>query len=399
VCTEDDVMCLGVTMVAAGNSHSCAVLTDHTARCWGKNDQGQLGTGDYDERYSPVKVKWTGAPFQSVVPGGGEDANGFTCAVHLTNEVSCWGSNFNNSLGTDDGMFHTLPAPVEGLHDITVLALGFAHVCAIHQGGAVSCWGDNVYGPMGAEGTGVQDIQGLSGVLEIAAGARHTCARTAQQVLCWGHNEAGQCGQAPSPQVYQPTPVPLPGGASVTPLAIATGYYHSCAVVLDGQAGHVYCWGDDECAQVGGGPSCTRSCAEGTNPCAPVPTPSEPPGLPFFKRGFIGAGADHTCFVTSGDVGDTDNTTHQVYCWGRNDFGQVSLVSGSVLGMGKPFVEIPAPNSVQHANKLSVGPYHACTISDTGVRCWGRNDHGQLGNGTTDTGPAVGVDWQQASLD
>jgi alpha-tubulin suppressor-like RCC1 family protein len=136
------------------------------------------------------------------------------------------------------------------------------------------------------------------------------------------------------------------------------------------------------CGQLGNGTHCGDSCADDQNNCgtyAPTPTHPSTSGVQ------IGAGAEHTCVLT-----DSGGIT----CWGRNGFGQVSSTATSVLGVGDRFVEVPVPTLVQHASSLAVGAYHACAITDSDVRCFGHNDSGQLGNGTTDPDLVASVKWQ-----
>ncbi|MFT3769624.1 MAG: hypothetical protein QM820_29665 [Minicystis sp.] len=379
VCTREQ--CLGVQMVAAGGAHTCAVLTDGSARCWGRNSTGQLGDDSADEnlpnRLTPTQV----ADDKKIVSLslGGRDDDGFSCAVHEDGSVACWGKNIFGELGgATTETLSPKPLLVPGLADITAVAAGFFHACALHSDTTVSCWGTNVYGPATITGTKPSRVEGLTGVLELAAGGKHTCARTATEVLCWGWNDFGQCGQDVANGYIFP-PQPVPGLASTK--RISAGYFHTCALTSSGQ---VRCWGSNQCGQLGDGSYCGNDCPN-TAKCGSSSVVAPIEDLTAID---IGTGAHHTCIVEEDKNG-------RIYCWGRNDFGQVSATSGSITGMGFPFVDVPVPTSVLHAVSLAVGPFHGCALLDTGdVRCIGRNDYGQLGGGTTDSGSAVGVRWQ-----
>ena len=88
----------------------------------------------------------------------------------------------------------------------------------------------------------------------------------------------------------------------------------------------------------------------------------------------VSAGGDHTC-VAAGEGG--------AYCWGRNAFGQ--LGTGSLLGSRVP-VRVQGLTAV--VNDIQAGEAHTCAVTDAGqLWCWGRNDAGQLGDGSTTDRP------------
>lgn len=390
VCRRDK--CLGIQQVTAGSAHSCAVLSDATVRCWGKNDDGQLGDGSQVSRLYPTEV--IGLVDVASVAIGGSDDEGFTCAVHNSGSVSCWGMNSFNVLGSPtEDTYSAKPVAVPGLHDVAALALGWKQACAMHHDGMVSCWGLQAHSP-DFTGQPPGKVAGIDEAIELVAAGLHTCARTKMGVFCWGHNEHQECGQ-PAPTTYVFPPLPVPALGSVKRLA--AGYYHTCALT-DESKPRVMCWGSDQCGQLAQSPSspyCEASqnwCGAESNHCGTAtPTPIFLGALgPKDRVMDIGAGAYHSCFVAEGGW--------RLYCWGRNDFGQVSLTSGSVVGMGTPFVAVPVPTTLLHTKlmSISVGLYHQCAIIDNGeVRCMGRNDDGQLGSGTSVSGPAVGVQWQE----
>lgn len=103
-----------VTRITDGGLHNCALLTDHTARCWGNNANGQLGDGTTTHRATPVPVlSPTGASGWQVaeIQAGGE----FTCAIDLVGKVWCWGRNQYGQLGDGTTANRSLPTQVTGL--------------------------------------------------------------------------------------------------------------------------------------------------------------------------------------------------------------------------------------------------------------------------------------------
>jgi alpha-tubulin suppressor-like RCC1 family protein len=151
-----------VTYLESGVFHTCAALDDGTARCWGDNTDGQLGTGDTT----------------------GESS---TPAVVQRPEV---------------------------LGSVSEVGTGSAHSCALFDSGDVACWGDDTFGQLGS-GTGSQQIggftvTGLTGVRSISAGSSHTCAvLTDGTARCWGSGLSGKLGDGTTTNRPTPTPVVL----------------------------------------------------------------------------------------------------------------------------------------------------------------------------------------------
>jgi alpha-tubulin suppressor-like RCC1 family protein len=243
----------GVGAVTAGWFHTCALMLDGTVRCWGTNDQGQLGDGTTTSSTTPVTVlAGSGAgPVSDVTAIAAGDLR--TCALLADSTVTCWGSNYVSSLTdpTGDLAANLVPAQVEDsnggtLSGVTAIAVagGFTQdvggflACALKDSGSAKCWGANDYGSLG-DGTTTSsqsavDVVGLPGaVTGIAAG----CALMADTtVSCWPQFDSdGQLVNAPA--------LVMDGEGSSTPLtgvtAIALGNGQRCAILVDGS---VKCW-------------------------------------------------------------------------------------------------------------------------------------------------------------
>ncbi len=344
----------GVAAIAAGWSHTCALLTAGGVKCWGLNWYGQLGDGTTFERSTPVDVAGLASEAAAIAAGYGH-----TCALLTSGGVKCWGANGVGQLGDGTTTDRNTPVDVVGLGSgAAVIAAGWYHTCALLTAGGVKCWGANWYGQLG-DGTTTNrstpvDVAGLaSGVAAIAAGGWHTCGlTTAGGVKCWGENGSGQLGDG---TIFdRSTPVDVAGLASGV-AAIAAGGSHTCALLT---AGGVKCWGANESGQLGDGTTTSRS------------TPVEVVGLASGVAA-IAAGSEHTCaLLTAGGV----------KCWGRNEYGQVgdgTTVERStpvdVVGLGSGAAVIAAD-----------GSFHTCALLTAGgVKCWGLNWYGQLGDGAT----------------
>jgi alpha-tubulin suppressor-like RCC1 family protein len=267
-----------------------------------------------------------------------------TCVRRQAGTVQCWGRGVSGELG--DGNGRDVPGPpvdVLGIVDAEQLALGAMHSCARLRSGAVQCWGSNVVGQLGdgAGGPGQQSarpvaVQGLADAVEIRAGAAHTCAvRRAGGVVCWGDNRQAQVG-VEGRQAYT-VPVAVPGLADA--VEVVGGSTHTCART---RSGGVLCWGTGTQGQLGDG-SQRRT------------TPTAVPGLADATG--LAAGQGHTCALRRGGAAS---------CWGAG------------------FARAPAPvKGVAGAVEISAGEDHTCARSKGALVCWGRNDRGQLGDGST----------------
>lgn len=260
------------------------------------------------------------------------------------------------------------------------LSAGGAHTCAVTPSGALWCWGDNAYGQLGATPSpqilsGVPVEVDLANVEQVSAGEDFTCALLAMEaphngkVYCFGRNHYGQLGNGTFTDSR--TPVEVDGLVGVT--RIAAGAAHACAIVAnDG----VWCWGNNETAQLG------------TNPSA-VPSSADPllvPNLTDVTE--IAAGAVHSCALASGAL----------YCWGNNFRAELGLDPTAHSQSPVPLSPVVTPSSspiglALGATEYSAGPSgHGCIIdADLKPRCWGAGKYGQAGTGDDKTFPPTVV--------
>ncbi|MBV7333893.1 hypothetical protein KFU94_37805 [Chloroflexi bacterium TSY] len=341
----------GVTAISAGWNHACAVTSGGGVKCWGRNNSGQLGDGTKADRHTPIDVSNLTNGVAAISTG-----ENHTCALMSSGGVKCWGENGDGQLGDGSTTDRNMPVDVNGLtNGVSAISVGWNHVCALTNGEA-KCWGDNKFNQLG-DGSATDrntpvDVSGLtSGVTGIAAGEIHTCAIISGGVKCWGGNGSGQLGDGTTTGRSTPTDV---SGLTSGITAITIGAFHTCALTSNKSA---KCWGDNLYGQLGDGTTSRRN------------TPVDVNGLDTDITA-IAAGWDHTCVITNGGG---------MKCWGRNGRGQ--LGDGSA-----PFRSIPVDVSslTNSVTMLVAGWDHACALTNTGgVKCWGYNEYGQLGNGTT----------------
>jgi alpha-tubulin suppressor-like RCC1 family protein len=343
--------------VATGQDHSCGVTGDGTLWCWGRNDHGELGDGTKVGRLRPVKVA---ASFGNAFVSAGEQV---TCAVPTgfgAQHVWCWG--WGGLVGDGTSVDRTSPVDIMSTNDSWDgapgdVSVGNAHTCA-RKGGQVFCWGSDAQGQLGDGQANLTPVPGpvLAAMLGdtvggIAAGV-HTCAIVSGgNVLCFGGNAYGQLGDGTT--IDRATPV-QPHGLGGSVVQIATGQAHTCALKSDGT---LWCWGDNTGGQLGDGTFTARL------------TPVQVTALGNTVQK-IATGGFHTCVIKN------DGTP---WCWGDNESGQVGDGTFTTRTLPVPITP-PASPFVE----ISGGEYHTCARAiDNSIWCWGDNEYGKLGDGTT----------------
>jgi E3 ubiquitin-protein ligase HERC3 len=333
--------------LSAGAGHTCARLDDGTVKCWGYNTFGQLGLGDAQNRGDAPNQMGANLPTANLGPGrtalqfSGAYAS-HTCARLDNGTVKCWGWNFSGQLGLGD---------------------------AQNRGDAPNQMGANLP---------TVDLGPGRTALQLSGSGGHTCARLDNgTVKCWGENGSGQLGlgdlqdrgNAPNQMGANLPTVDL--GPGRTALQLSAGNAHTCARLDNGT---VKCWGNNNYGQLGLG---FFSQHRGTGPNqmgSNLPTLDLGPGRTALQ---ISAGSQHTC-------ARLDNGT--VRCWGENRLGQLGLGdirtrgdAPNQMGSNLPTVDLgPGRSAIQ----LVAGIEHTCARLDDGtVKCWGRNDSGELGVG------------------
>jgi hypothetical protein len=256
-----------VIQLAAGVSHTCALTDAGAVRCWGQGTRGRLGYGDVesigdDESPSSAGDLSLGAAATQVTVGLHH-----SCALLEGGGVRCWGRGDQGQLGTasvDDVGDDEFPAdfPPVGLTAPAVqISAGGEHTCAVLEGGFVQCWGRGDSGQLGyghAERIGDDEEPWTAGfvelgapALQVSAGNEHTCALLDNgRVRCWGNGDLGQLGYGNEDTVDDPRPPMETLNLGGKALEISAGGDHTCAAI---NTGGVVCWGSGAQGRLGYG--------------------------------------------------------------------------------------------------------------------------------------------------
>ncbi|EPX64443.1 BNR repeat domain protein [Cystobacter fuscus DSM 2262] len=461
----------GVASVSAGDSHSLALRWDGTVWAWGQNNQGQLGIGSFTDRPSPVQVpRLTGV----VEVAAGQF---HALALRLDGTVWAWGFNGSGQLGDGTTLSRSSPVQVPGLTGVVSVAAGDGHSVAVLSDGRVYTWGRNSAGQLGdgsqdalphptpgqallpfvcgnhrlepeeqcddgnsINGDGCSALclaesgsslcgDGIKAAAEacddgnlvngdgcsfvcrletprLVAGAKFTLfQKNDGKLWAWGHNFSGQLGDDST--VNRLTPVSVSTASLTDVKNVAAGGFHSLALGSDGK---LWSWGSNSLSQLGvsrdtlgsraspalvSGVSGVVAVAAGEthslvvlsngkvsawgyngygqigDGCSPVPTfycSSPTEPTNLFSILGVAAGQNHSLALRS------DGT---VWAWGRNNSGQ--LGDGSLVDRTRP-VQVARLNRVV---SVVAGLYHSLALrSDGTVWAWGDNGSGQLGDGT-----------------
>lgn len=310
---------------------------------------------------------------------------------------------------TSEGIIGRARVVVRSLYFIaSQFSVGSRHVCAVRKIGGAYCWGRNAHGQLGNSGNPaggpVARVQGQVDMIRVAAGEEHSCGFERGGTLwCWGQNFRGQLGNGGTTD----SPVPTKVSGSLVLLNATAGPYSTCGytpgLVL-------YCWGDNTNGYLGvQGPSgflTTPTLVAGGLPLGSFATGTShqcgvhPTTFALYCWGLgssgqlgmgdfgsrtavalvpggttwvaVAAGGVHTCATTF--------PTAQVWCFGLNNFGQ--LGTGTTVSTSTP---VRAATTLGFT-KIAAGAAHTCAIAAVGgnVWCWGLGDHGQLGTGVLD---------------
>jgi cysteine-rich repeat protein len=360
---------LGVVEVASGTSHNCARTELGRVKCWGSNDNGQLGSGSYDSRSSPTIVPQLDGVQRLFID------NDTSCALRDDHSVWCWGENAGLSpvrfggqrswidvasftygaaqrvyaLDSEGQLFLITPAResmIVHAEPMQVIDSGGDHACTLGRSGRMYCFGGNSVGQLGLVGNNVltPTYIGLENIVAIAALIRRTCAINTEGVLlCWGApNWTWPLTRTPMPMPGVPAAISIWGNGDALIVRLASGElyiadsWHFRFYRLDPQESSFF-------------------------------SPFMPQISPGGYTNLLSASATpgRRCAV---------NDKRRISCWGALSLGS---------GIGAEIV-MKTPHRVPNlgrAQEVAVGWFHTCArLSGGSVRCWGADNANQRGS-------------------
>ena len=345
--------------ISARSDYTCAVASGR-ALCWGPGSDGQLGTGNRSGALTPQQAGDLTRGVTQISTG-----NDHACAV-VGGGAFCWGEGASGRLGHNEMDSEVMnsetadkltPTQVDGLTSgVTEISAGGRYTCAL-VGGGVLCWGVSNAGQLGAGNrlgsNAPQQVSGLTTeVTQISSGGSHACAVVNGGAMCWGFNGSGRLGTGSQDTQTSPQAVnDLASGVT----QISAGGKHTCAVVN----GAAWCWGDGGKLQLGHNVG---------NPIADKTTPTRVSGLASGVTQ-ISAGFEHTCAVVGGAA----------KCWGEGDHGRLGTGNNSDQTLPTQVVGLTSG-----VTEISAGRRHTCAVVEGRAVCWGESADGRLGNNNSE---------------
>ncbi len=227
---------LKFTSVSAGSYHNCAIATDQSLYCWGRNDYGQLGIGTTTNAKSPTLVSGT-RKYLAVSAGAIH-----TCAIDTSNAAYCWGFNTYGRIGQGTEANSSIPVAVSGGQKFLEIATLDGSSCGLNNVFEVYCWGYGGTGQMGNNTTSsslVPTKPQTNKIGMLSGGSFQVCATiNGVSSYCWGSNTDGQLGINSTTMAL--TPKLMSGSLKFT--TISFGEAHGCGATIDAK---VYCWGSN----------------------------------------------------------------------------------------------------------------------------------------------------------
>jgi alpha-tubulin suppressor-like RCC1 family protein len=338
------------------------------------DDAGLDSVADVDDATSYTRSAFAQLGYLALEADQVVVGDGFTCALQ-DGSVLCLGDNWGGQLGDGSNndslrLRRVSPGP-DGFTNtaVTEISAGDYHMCAL-EAGSVYCWGANWSGQVGdgsmsdrSLATKVMVSGGFmnSGVTDFAAGSEHTCAVEAGSVYCWGYNGSGELGDGTTVDRPMPVKVGVSGGFTNAGVTAVSAAYHTCVL----QHRELFCWGGNGAGQLGDGSQIDRN--------SPIKV-AVGGGFTNTDVSVVGAGWLHTCAVESGVA----------YCWGNGGNGR--LGSSSTANVSTPTKVHTGTQGFTNTavTEVALGWAHTCAVEGEALYCWGSNDNGRLGDGSTE---------------
>ncbi len=338
--------------IATGFGFSLAVNAAGVPYSWGEDGAGQLGDGE------PNVNRPTAAPLGTLNGVRSVAANNAYEGAALRTDGTVWAWGYRGFVDCTLGALASSPFQIAGAANITAISVGDDHTLLVRSDKAVLAFGCNGSYQLGRASQFVPDmspamvVAGLPPIKAVAAGTSASRALDeGGEVWAWGKPPGSQSSTG------SPTPAKVAGLSNV--IAISMSGDHALALRSDGS---VWAWGSNRNAKLGDGTEIDRS--------APIPT------LLTAQITAICAAGEHSLALRADGV---------VLSWGINETGQLGSGSDSpgFRPQPGPVVGLAGVEAIAcGGGPFSLG-HSLAVLGDGSVRAWGRNNAGQLGNGST----------------
>lgn len=382
------------SQVSAGASHACGIQTNGTLWCWGEGANGRLGQeSDIAAKKAPVQVLTPATTGWKQVSAG----NQFTCAVRTDQSLYCFGRNASGETGNGTTTtYEGKPVQVtpSGWDSVS---LGYQHACGVRTSSQLLfCWGDGGGGRLGVGNTTTYNSPqqvGSATWQTVGLGTDHSCGvQTSGRLYCWGVGGNGRLGTGTSSDQSAPQPI----GTDATWKSISPQHYATCGSKTDGT---LWCWGQNTYGQLGTGDTTDRSVptqagtATTWSAVGPGPIPNQACAVRtdgtlwcwgdtlavHFTPLRVDAVTTWTSVVSGNQFACGTRLDASLWCWGRNTSGR--------LGVGDTanrFTPAQVTGGAVNWKQVSASTSHACAVGlDATLWCWGSNSNGKLGVGST----------------
>ncbi len=336
--------------ISNGGQYACAIKNDGALWCWGSIGNGQLGTGDINQKNSPARESSNATNWLSVSAN-----NSHTCAIKNDGSLWCWGAGGQGQLGAGNTTSRSYPVrESSNATNWVSVSNGGSHACALKNNASLWCWGVGTQGQLGTGNTGQQtsptrEVSNATNWANVSAGNSYTCAvKNDGSLWCWGTGGSGRLGTGDNNQ--QNSPIREISNANNWS-HVSAGNAHTCAVKSDGS---LWCWGYNYYGGLGIGNTDQKS-----SPTREISNAND--------WNSVSTGAYHTCAI---------KTDSSLWCWGFGSNGQ--LGAGNTIDQNRPTRE--ASNATDWINVSAKGNYTCAVKSNGSLWCWGMGSSGQLGS-------------------
>jgi len=326
---------------SAGEDHVLAIRNGELF-AWGRNNDGQLGTGDNNTRLSPIRIG-SRSDWERVSAG-----NRYSLAI-ANGELFAWGRNSDGQLGLGDTTRRNSPVRVGDKSNWKEISARYRHSLGIANG-ELFAWGRNNDGQLGLGNSSRRENPVRVGLradwTHVSAGGDHSLAIANGELFSWGRNNDGQLGHGDNLDRDRPARV---GGFSGW-TEIAAGDRHSLAILN----GRMFAWGHNNDGELG--------LTGNTDEESPVQVGTRDD----WER--VSTWNRHSLGIANGEL----------FAWGRNNDGRLGVINASPQSLPIRVGEDYSWTYVSAGDRFSLATRGGELLS------WGWNGHGQLGLGNSE---------------